>query len=367
MDLRHKKTEIFNQVKKALSLIAPSQQIKTLKTGQLESNRLIDVDFVHNQWQVQLNSDGMSLNDKIDLEQKLLQKLHKEESALPFYVYYKRTKASSPNTKYPKPTAAKPSPFGLKIDKKSIPLVKEVIVVASGKGGVGKSTVSTNLAVALSKQNFKVGLLDADVYGPSAPTMFNIQGPMKINIENRLLPIEAYGVKVTSFGLLNEGHQPVIWRGPLVGKSITQLCYDVDWGELDYLIVDLPPGTGDVQLSLIETLPIQGAIIVSTPQKVALIDAHKALTMFERLEVPIIGLVENMASHSCSKCGNKEAIFGNKHIEDFISRQKIKRLASVPLDAHIRDACDDGSPVASKGHTDHREIFEQLANSIKNI
>ena len=222
-----------------------------------------------------------------------------------------------------------------------------ILAIASGKGGVGKSTVSVNLAVALAAGGARVGVLDADIYGPSVPLMLGLAGQQPSVDQDKLQPLTAHGVKTISFGFLTSVEQPVIWRGPLLGKAFKQLCYDVHWGELDYLVIDLPPGTGDVQLTMIETLPVHAAIIVTTPQDIALLDAHKALTMFERLEVPVLGLVENMSEFICPCCGHAEPIFGQGGAARMAQGRHTKVLAQVPLTVAVRSGGDAGLPVAS--------------------
>ena len=239
-----------------------------------------------------------------------------------------------------------------------------IIAVTNLKGGVGKSTVSTNLAISLGKLGHKVGLMDADVYGPSGPTMLGTKGPMEIDEDGKLIPLIAHNVKVVSFGFLSDAYHPVIWRGPLVSKAIEQLCFDVAWKELDILVIDLPPGTGDVQLSLIESLPIEGAVIVSTPQDVALIDAHKALSMFNNLNVPVFGMVENMSVFACPNCGHEEHIFGEGGGEDFSKQRNIPILAKIPLDASIRMACDTGQPISLQKRRPQAKAFSMLAEKI---
>jgi ATP-binding protein involved in chromosome partitioning len=318
--------------------------------------------------QIQLASDGLDIGMKLAVERGLKQRLAEAPEARAHgevAIYFKRRQAAGGAVaKGPAPLKEKTSPFGLKIDKKAIPGVAEVIVVASGKGGVGKSTVSVNLAVALAAQGKRTGLLDADVYGPSAPMMLGAGGQLGVTEGNRLVPAEAYGVKTVSFGFLTDAQQPVIWRGPLVGKALKQFCYDVAWGELDYLVVDLPPGTGDVQLALIESIPIHGALIVTTPQDVALLDAHKALTMFEKLDVPVLGMVENMAHYACPKCGHEEPIFGEGGAERMAEERKLTILSRIPLAAGVRRAGDEGRPVALDPESPWGRPFRELAEKV---
>jgi len=321
-------------------------------------------------WQVIVYSDGLDLDSKIKLEHAFLAALHafRQRDGLeiqPITVYFRRRhlpeKSSGPR---PLESPARPAPFGLKIDKRAIPGVRQVIAVASGKGGVGKSTVSANLAVALARSGQRVGLLDADIYGPSAPTMFGVKASMEVAAGGRLVPVVAHGVGIVSFGFLSDAYSPVIWRGPLVSKALEQLFYSVNWGDLDYLVVDLPPGTGDVQLTLAERLPIHGAVIVTTPQDVALIDAHKAVTMFEKLEVPVLGLVENMACFTCPACGHEEDIFGDDGFSAFSQERRLRVLTRIPLNRDLRLGADRGVPIATEGASQLARPYYAVAESI---
>lgn len=331
-------------------------------------SRLLDIVRGKHNWQIHVGSDGLELDHKLAIERQLLSELGTKLPQDPFTIYFRRT-LSKPNKErqsIPNPVTVNnnPNPFGITIRKKQIPGVKNIIVVASGKGGVGKSTISTNLAISLAKRGSKVGLLDADVYGPSGPTMLGVKGSMEIDEQGRLIPLTAHNIKVVSFGFLSDSYHPVIWRGPLVSKAIEQLCFDVAWKDLDVLVVDLPPGTGDVQLSLIESLPIQGALIVSTPQDVALLDAHKALSMFKNLNVPVFGMVENMSVFSCPNCGHEEHIFGEGGGQDFSKQRDIPILANIPLDASIRMTCDTGEPISLQKRRPQAKAFAVLAEKI---
>lgn len=228
--------------------------------------------------------------------------------------------------------------------------VKNTIAVASGKGGVGKSTVAVNLAVALAKDGAKVGLIDADIYGPSIPLMLGTsQKPQikQIGESMKLIPLEAYGIKMISIGVLIDDNAPVIWRGPMASGAIKQFMTDVDWGELDYLIFDLPPGTGDIQLTLVQTIPLTGAVIVTTPQEVSLIDARKALKMFERVNVPVMGIIENMSYFIAPDTGNKYDIFGSGGGERTAGELQVPFLGGIPIDPRIREGSDNGKPIVS--------------------
>jgi ATP-binding protein involved in chromosome partitioning len=227
---------------------------------------------------------------------------------------------------------------------KLIPGVKNIIAVASGKGGVGKSTTAVNLALALAAEGAQVGILDADIYGPSQPMMLGISGRPESKDGKTLEPLEAFGVQAMSIGFLIDTDTPMVWRGPMVTQALEQLLKDTNWRDLDYLIVDLPPGTGDIQLTLAQKVPVTGAVIVTTPQDIALIDARKGLKMFEKVGVPIVGVVENMSMHVCSNCGHAEAIFGEGGAVKMCKDYNVPFLGGLPLDIRIREQADSGRP-----------------------
>jgi ATP-binding protein involved in chromosome partitioning len=227
---------------------------------------------------------------------------------------------------------------------KLIPGVKNIIAVASGKGGVGKSTTAVNLALALAAEGAQVGVLDADIYGPSQPMMLGIAGRPESTDGKTLEPLEAYGLQAMSIGFLIDVDTPMVWRGPMVTQALEQLLKDTNWRDLDYLVVDMPPGTGDIQLTLAQKVPVTGAVIVTTPQDIALIDARKGLKMFEKVGVPIVGVVENMSVHVCSKCGHAEPIFGEGGGEKMCADYKVPFLGGLPLDIRIREQTDAGRP-----------------------
>jgi ATP-binding protein involved in chromosome partitioning len=227
---------------------------------------------------------------------------------------------------------------------KLVPGVKNIVAIASGKGGVGKSTTAANLALALAAEGATVGVLDADIYGPSQPTMLGVSGRPQSKDGKTLEPLEAHGVQAMSIGFLIDTDTPMVWRGPMVTQALEQLLKDTNWRDLDYLIVDLPPGTGDIQLTLSQKVPVTGAVIVTTPQDIALLDARKGLKMFEKVGVPIVGIVENMAVHVCSKCGHAEHIFGEGGGERMCRDYGVPFLGSLPLDMRIREQADSGRP-----------------------
>lgn len=229
-------------------------------------------------------------------------------------------------------------------DKQAVPGIRNIIAVSSGKGGVGKSTVAVNLAVTLAQWGAKVGLLDTDVYGPNVPIMVGVDKEPTTQGQ-KLVPLEAYSVKVMSVGFLNRGDRPVIWRGPMLHTAVRQFLYDVLWGELDYLVVDMPPGTGDAQLSLAQLVPVQGAVLVTTPQEVAMADVRKALNMFEQVHIPVFGIVENMSYFVCDGCSKKHHIFGAGGGEELARRFKTNLLGQIPLSTIVREGGDAGLPV----------------------
>ena len=229
-----------------------------------------------------------------------------------------------------------------------LPGVKNVIAVASGKGGVGKSTVAVNLAVALAQDGASVGLLDADITGPNVPLMLGLDGQPGKSAQEKILPLERHGVKAISIQFFVPAGQPIIWRGPLVGGAIQQFLRDVEWGELDYLVIDLPPGTSDAQLTLAQAVPISGAVLVTTPQEVALLDVEKALAMFKRMSVPVIGIVENMTALICPHCGEPIELFGRGGGERFAREHDLEYLGGIPLDVTVRQGGDVGVPAVAQ-------------------
>ena len=249
---------------------------------------------------------------------------------------------------------------------KLVPGVKNVVAVASGKGGVGKSTTAVNLALALAAEGASVGVLDADIYGPSQPMMLGISGRPESKDGKTLEPLEAYGVQAMSIGFLIDTDTPMVWRGPMVTQALEQLLKDTNWREVDYLIVDMPPGTGDIALTLAQKVPVTGAVIVTTPQDIALIDARKGLKMFEKVGVPIVGVVENMAIHICSNCGHAEHIFGEGGGEKMCRDYNVPFLGALPLDIRIREQADSGRPTVvadpdGKVAQEYRAIARKVA------
>jgi ATP-binding protein involved in chromosome partitioning len=255
--------------------------------------------------------------------------------------------------------AAAPSPAG-------IPGVAAIIAVASGKGGVGKSTTAVNLALALRELGLKVGILDADIYGPSMPKLLAIRERPQAIGGNRLRPIERFGMPVMSIGFLIEEETPMIWRGPMVMSALTQMLREVEWGELDVMVVDMPPGTGDAQLTMAQQVPLKGAVIVSTPQDLALIDARRGIAMFRRVNVPVLGIVENMSTFVCPQCGTRSDIFGHGGARREAERLGVPFLGEVPLDIAIREKSDSGSPVvATAPDSPHAKYYRDIAMRVR--
>ncbi len=246
-----------------------------------------------------------------------------------------------------------------------LPEIKNIIAIASGKGGVGKSTTTVNLALALQQEGATVGILDADIYGPSIPTMLNLTEKPSSKDGKSMQPLSAYGLQVMSIGVLIEEDSPMIWRGPIVTQTLTQLLKETQWQDLDYLIIDLPPGTGDVQLTLSQQIPVTGAVIVTTPQPVSLIDAKKGLKMFEKVEIPVLGIIENMATHICSQCQHEEAIFGANGGQEMAKQYSVDFLGSLPLDKRIREDADQGKPtVTAEPNSDVAQKYRNMAHHI---
>ncbi|GAB4164889.1 MAG: iron-sulfur cluster carrier protein ApbC [Rhodocyclaceae bacterium] len=248
---------------------------------------------------------------------------------------------------------------------KLLPKVKNIIAVASGKGGVGKSTTAVNLALALAAEGASVAILDADIYGPSQPQMLGITGQPESQDGKTLEPMHAYGIQAMSVGFLIDVETPMVWRGPMVTQALEQLLGETNWHEVDYLVVDLPPGTGDIQLTLAQKVPVTGAVIVTTPQDIALLDARKGLKMFEKVGIPILGIVENMSTHICSKCGHEEHIFGAGGASRMAKDYEVEVLGSLPLDIRIREETDSGKPtVVAEPDSRIAGIYREIARKV---
>lgn len=273
--------------------------------------------------------------------------------------------SDTPSASRPAPAAPKRAPSA-QPGPQNIPGVKAIVAVASGKGGVGKSTLAVNLALALGHLGMKVGLLDADIYGPSVPRMMGLSGKPQVSENKKLLPLEAYGIKTMSIGYMVDDSTAMIWRGPMVQSALTQMMSEVDWGELDVLIVDFPPGTGDAQLTMVQRVPLAGAVIVSTPQEIALMDARRGIAMFEKTHVPVFGIVQNMAYYEALGSGEKTYIFGEGGAKRVAEELKADFLGDVPLVPDIRAGMDEGKPIVatdpgSKAATPFMDIATRLA------
>ena len=309
---------------------------------------------------VDLTIKNPSLQARKKTEVEILQTVHRK-------VYEKAKIKVNIKVEAPAPSPKQTN----EIKGKPIPGISNIVAVASGKGGVGKSTVTANLAVTLAKMGFKVGILDADIYGPSIPIMFDVasERPLSVNIDgkSKMKPVENYGVKVLSIGFFTKPDQAVIWRGPMASKALNQMIFDAAWGELDFLLLDLPPGTGDIHLSIMQALPITGSVVVSTPQNVALADAKKGVAMFQQdsINVPVLGIIENMAYFTPAELPeNKYYIFGKEGAKHLAEDLQVPFLGELPLVQSIREAGDVGRPAALQTATPIEEAFEKLTKSV---
>ncbi|MFD2586457.1 P-loop NTPase [Croceitalea marina] len=324
----------------------------------IESGAVTNVQVFGDEVEVDLTIKNPSLQARKKTEVEILKIIHEK-------VY---TKAKiKVNLKVEAATKPKVN----EIKGKPIPGIQSIIAVASGKGGVGKSTVTANLAVTLAKMGFNVGVLDTDIYGPSMPIMFDValEKPLSINVDgkNKMKPVENYGVKLLSIGFFTQPNQAVIWRGPMASKALNQMIFDAHWGELDFLLLDLPPGTGDIHLSIMQSLPVTGAVVVSTPQEIALADARKGVAMFqqEAINVPVLGIIENMAYFTPEELPeNKYHIFGKDGAKHLAEDLKVPFLGEVPLVQSIREAGDVGRPAALQTATTTEVAFEELTKNV---
>lgn len=325
----------------------------------VESGAVKNVQIFGDEVEVDISISNPSLQARKKTEVEILKVIHRE--------VYEKAKIKI-NIKVDAP-AAKPKTNEIK--GKPIPGIQNIIAVASGKGGVGKSTVTANLAVTLAKMGFKVGLLDADIYGPSMPIMFDVanEKPLAVNVDgkSKMKPVENYGVKLLSIGFFTQPNQAVIWRGPMASKALNQMIFDAAWEELDFLLVDLPPGTGDIHLSIMQAMPITGAVVVSTPQEVALADAKKGVAMFqqETINVPVLGIIENMAYFTPEELpNNKYYIFGKEGAKYLAEDLEVPFLGEIPLVQSVREAGDVGRPAALQTATPIEEAFEELTKNV---
>tara|TARA_R110002126_G_scaffold96998_1_gene226467 strand:- start:326 stop:1468 length:1143 start_codon:yes stop_codon:yes gene_type:complete len=325
----------------------------------VDSGAVTNIQIFGDEVEVDITIANPSLQARKKTEVEILKIIHKE--------VYEKAKIKI-NIKVDAP-AIKPKVNEIK--GKAIPGISNIIAVASGKGGVGKSTVTANLAVTLSKMGFKVGLLDADIYGPSMPIMFDVpnEKPLAVNVEgkSKMKPVESYGVKLLSIGFFTQRDQAVIWRGPMASKALNQMIFDAHWGDLDFMLIDLPPGTGDIHLSIMQALPITGAVVVSTPQEVALADARKGVAMFQQdsINVPVLGIIENMAYFTPAELPeNKYYIFGKEGAKHLAEDLKVPFLGEIPLVQSIREAGDVGRPAALQSGTPVEAAFEEITKQV---
>ncbi|MBX9703747.1 MAG: Mrp/NBP35 family ATP-binding protein [Silvanigrellaceae bacterium] len=349
--------------------------VKTL-LGELGwSTRAHKATYEENKYTLHFYSDGLDLNAKSKIELLLKEYLKNEFNS--FSIYFERKDKPIPSNSIPITSSSnthqhhnqnhrhhqqpqQPQPSG----KKPISGVKRIVAVASGKGGVGKSTVSVNLAISLHQQGYRVGILDADVYGPSLPMMLGIYEDPQVNEQNKIIPPMAFGLKVMSFGFFAPAETAVIWRGPMIMKALQQFFWDVDWGALDFLIIDLPPGTGDAQLTLVQSIPLDGAVIVTTPQNVALLDAVKGIAMFRKTNVPILGVIENMSSFQCPTCHSETFIFGSGGAQSVSEKFEVPLLGHIPLVSEVRESGDAGEPIAQRLHHPLKIKFSEIAEKV---
>ena len=339
---------------KALETIsAPGEGQNMVESGAVTNIITFGDEFI-----VDITIKNPSLQAKKKTEVEILQTIHN--------LVYEKAKITV-NVKVDAP--AKPAVNVIK--GKAIPGIQNIVAVASGKGGVGKSTVTANLAVTLAKMGFKVGVLDADIYGPSIPIMFDVENerPLAVNVDgkSKMKPVENYGVKVLSIGFFTQPNQAVVWRGPMAAKALNQMIFDAHWGELDFMLIDLPPGTGDIHLSIMQSLPITGAVVVSTPQNVALADAKKGVAMFqqESINVPVLGIIENMAYFTPEELpNNKYYIFGKEGAKNLAEDLKVPFIGEIPLVQSIREAGDVGRPAALQTATVLESAFEKLTQNV---
>lgn len=344
-----------SEILKALSTIsAPGEGQNLVESGAVKNVQVFGDEVV-----VDVTINNPSLQAKKKTEVSILQVIHAK-------VHPKAKIKVNISVEAPEK-----APNSNLIKGKPIPGIKNIIAVASGKGGVGKSTVTANLAVSLAKMGFEVGLLDADIYGPSQPLMFDVENekPLAVDVDgkSKMKPVSNYGVKLLSIGFFTEKDQAVIWRGPMAAKALNQMIFDAHWGELDFLIVDLPPGTGDIHLSIMQSLPITGAVVVSTPQEVALADARKGIAMFaqDSIQVPVLGIIENMSYFTPAELPeNKYYIFGEGGAKHLAERMGVALLGEIPLVQSVREAGDVGRPAALQDHTPVSEAFESLTKEV---
>lgn len=344
-----------------------------------EENRWQNVTMEGDKLVAEYNRDGISPAEKRVIEGEIAKTLSdlvgidnimikttSHQSQDVFKALDKQTPSPAPQTNTA-PAQLKAG-HGIIDKKKPVPGVGKIIAVGSGKGGVGKSTFTANLALSLSRMGKKVGVIDADIYGPSMPMIFGKRDEKpRSNSEKKIIPVESFGIKFMSFGFFINEQDPVIWRGPMLGGVLNQFLFDVDWNGTDYLLIDLPPGTGDIQLSMIQNAHVDGAVVISTPQDIALLDAKKGAEMFKKMNLPIIGMVENMSSFICNHCGTEHHIFGEGGVQKAVEQLDISFLGQVPLEIELRTGSDKGEPYMAQERFRERPVWKAFVNIAEKV
>lgn len=352
----------MSKVNELLELVVNPVSGKTL----VEEDRILSTEFKGADLYITYNRDGIDPANKRKIEDSIIDSLSKSFNEDNIFILTKSTQSaevySSVGSEPHKPSS---NPAELKVghgqigEKKPIVGVKSIVAIGSGKGGVGKSTFTSNLAVTLAARGNKVGVIDADIYGPSLPMLFNKRKERpEATQDKKIIPLESYGIKFISFGNFIGEDEPVVWRGPMLGGVLNQFFFETDWGELDYLLLDLPPGTGDVQLSMVQNVNVDGSIIISTPQDVALLDATKALHMFDKVGVHVIGMVENMSSFVCDNCEKEHFIYGANGVMSASSELGVGYLGSIPLELGLRKGADFGTPYMSQNKHEGSKVWQ---------
>jgi ATP-binding protein involved in chromosome partitioning len=344
---------------------------KTLAT----ENRITNIEVKGDQLHIKYNREGISPDHKKQIEDNLIKKLSSLFGEDNIYILTESKQSAEVYQSIgARPVTETKNPAQIKVghgqvgEKKPIPGVKYIVAIGSGKGGVGKSTFTSNLAVTLAASGKKVGVIDADIYGPSLPMLFNKRNVRpEATQDKKIIPLESCGIKFISFGNFIQEEEPVVWRGPMLGGVLSQFFFETDWGELDYLLLDLPPGTGDVQLSMVQNVNVDGSIIISTPQDVALLDAKKALAMFDKVGVHVIGMVENMSSFICDSCNKEHFIYGTNGVMATCNEMGVGYLGKIPLELGLRKGADFGTPYMSQNKYEGSKVwtaYKEIASKL---
>lgn len=348
-------------IKNKIAQILNPESNKSLEV----ENRILNIEEKEGKTYITLNRDGIDPKNKRILEDKIFEALEGTVEEDNLFILTKSSESKDVFKSIGKDIRKQKNPAQLKVghgtigEKKRIEGVKHVISIGSGKGGVGKSTFTANFATELASKGYKVGVIDADIYGPSFPMLMNMRGEKPESTEDKkIIPLEAHGIKFISFGNFIHEDEPVVWRGPMLGGVLNQFFFDTDWGELDYLLLDLPPGTGDIQLSMVQSIELDGAIIISTPQDIALLDARKALHMFDKLNIHVIGMVENMSSFVCDDCGKEHFLYGTGGVLAACNELGVGYLGKVPLDMGLRKGSDFGTPYMTQHKFEGSKVWK---------